>query len=83
MTDKEAPAPGWPLLLLLFFSLRGEPVRWGKVHLVYASTKVRDLPRCVCVCMCVWARAQKPVNMCVCVCARARASVRVHVQAIL
>ena len=40
---------------------------------MYASTSVRDLPRCVCggggggwcACMYVWARARKPVNMCV------------------
>ena len=54
-----------------FFSLRGEPVGWGKVHLVYASTKVRDLPRCVCVCACVCGRVHRNLWTCVCVCARA------------
>ena len=83
-TDNEAPAPGWPLLLLSWFPpLCSEPVGWGRGHFVYASTSVHDLPRCVWVgwCACVYVHVGACTDTCehVCVCECERACVHVQV----
>ena len=71
-----APAPGWPLFCVFFcvfflsfsppFSLWGEPVGWGRGHLVYASTSARDPPRCVFVGGGRGGRGLVCVRVCVC-----------------
>ena len=68
------------------FSLRGQPLGWGRgwggSQCTPAQVRAIRLGMCVGVgvraCMCVWARARKPVNTCVCVCA---ASVRERMRA--
>ena len=54
----------------------------GRGHLVYASTRARDPPRCVwggwctCVYVCVGACTETCKHVCACVCASVRARVR-------
>ena len=75
LTDKEAPAAGWPLLLLcyylyenVFFLNRLSGGSGGGWHIMYASTTERDPPMCACIgvpaCVCVWERERKRVNVC-------------------